>query len=402
MRTSLTLACAVIVALAVITPVSPAAPAHAQSIASSDATSSPQLMVVAPPDRPLGPSPVDASTLGVPETVSAVLVEASTGQVLVARDADLRRPIASTLKLVTALAVVEALPRGSVITVGEEVRDIEGSAYGVRPGEVRSVEDLLIGLLLRSGNDVAFALALAIDGSEDAFLDRMAGVLNGLGIETRPETASGLGEADALTAAELAVVAIAALSEPRIRDLVAIPVLTLSDGTPIENRNLFLRDVDGATGLKTGFTSAAGYTLVASAVRDGRELVAVVLGAVDDRSRRDIAARLIEHGFASTAPTVVQHSVTLRTASGPVRIATVDTVMTLTAGNVVSVAWPTTLRPEDGPASVDILIDASRTGSIEVIRQDGRRASAAPSLGRALADGVYAALRPYGLSDALR
>ncbi len=207
---------------------------------------------------------------------------------------------------------------------------------------------------------------------------------------------------DALSATELAVVAIAALAEPRIRDLVAVPVLTLADGTPVENRNQFLRDVGGATGLKTGFTSAAGYTLAASAVRDGRELVAVVLGAVDDRTRRDIAGRLLEHGFTMTTPTALVDSITLRTAAGPVRLAPVDTVMTLAAGSAAVLDWPATLRSDASPASIDVLVDGARAGSVEVVRQDGRRATVAPSLGRALVDGVYAALRPSGLSDALR
>lgn len=386
-------ACASLLALVLVVPVAlvgtvgPPAPALAQSVAASE--------ILAPP-------PLDASTLGVPPSVSAVLVEVATGQAIVARDADLRRPIASTLKLVTALAVVAALPPGSLIAVGAEVQGVEGSAYGLRPGEVRSVEDLLAGLLLRSGNDAALALAVAIDGSEDAFLDRMAGVLADLGIAARPETSSGLGYADALSATELAVVAIAALAEPRIRDLVAVPVLTLADGTPVENRNQFLRDVGGATGLKTGFTSAAGYTLAASAVRDGRELVAVVLGAVDDRTRRDIAGRLLEHGFTMTTPTALVDSITLRTAAGPVRLAPVDTVMTLAAGSAAVLDWPATLRSDASPASIDVLVDGARAGSVEVVRQDGRRATVAPSLGRALVDGVYAALRPSGLSDALR
>ena len=386
-------ACASLLVLALVVPV---------ALVGTVVASTPALAQDAVGSRTPAPPPLDASTLGVPPSVSAVLVETATGQAIVARDADLRRPIASTLKLVTALVVVAALPPGSLISVGEEVRGVEGSAYGLRPGEVRSVEDLLAGLLLRSGNDAALALAVAVAGGEEAFLDRMAGVLVDLGIAARPETSSGLGDADVLSAAELAVVAIAALAEPRISDLVASPVLTLADGTPVENRNLFLRDVDGATGLKTGFTSAAGYTLVASAARDGRELVAVVLGAIDDRTRRDIAGRLLEHGFTATTPTLLADSITLRTAAGPVRLSPVDTVITLTAGSVAVLDWPATLRPDASPPSIDVLIDASPAGSVAVVRQDGRRASETPSLGRALADGVYAALRPSGLSDALR
>jgi len=388
--------------LALTPATAPQQPASAQSPPDAAPAAS-----ASTPATPFGPPPLDATTLGVAAPVSAVLIEVATGQVLVARDAALRRPVASVLKLVTALAVVEALPVGSLVTVGEEVRGIEGASYGLRPGDVRSVEELLGGLLLRSGNDVAVALAVAIDGSEDAFTARMADLLARLGIEARPATASGLDIADAMSASDLAVVARAALSEPRIRDLVAVPVLVLSDGTTLENRNLFLSDVPGASGLKTGFTNAAGFTLAASAARDGRELVAVVLGAEDDRSRRDIAARLIEHGFTTTSPTTLRRSVTLRTASGPVRIATADTVVTLADGSVASAVWPATLRPDDTPTTIEVRVaapggTAAKAGQLAAERIDGRRAPEAPSLGRALADGVYAALRPYGLADALR
>lgn len=354
-----------------------------------------------------GPPPLDATALGANAPVSVILIEASTGQLLAVRDADVRRPIASAIKLVTALAVVEALPPGTIIVVGEEVRGAEGSSYGLRPGDVRSVEDLLVGLLLRSGNEVSLALAVAIDGSQEAFVSRMSAVLASLGIEARPATASGLDPADALSAAELAVVARAALAEPRIRDLIGTPVLSLAGAESVENRNLFLGDVSGATGLKTGFTTAAGYTLAASAMRDGRELVAVVLGAADDRTRRDIAARLIEHGFAATVPTTVRRSVTLRTASGPVRFATADTVMTLARNSETVALWPSSLRPDDDIAGVEVRIDRSdaaavSAGTVGVERLDGRRAPEGPSLGRALADGVYAALRPNGLVETLR
>lgn len=384
--------------LGAVAPAIGSAPASAQS---------PSSTVSVPTAPQLGAPPTDATVLGIGAPVSVVLVEVATGQILVAGDADVRRPIASAVKLLTALAVVDALPPGSAVTVAEGLAEIEGSSYGLVAGEVRSVEDLLAGLLLRSGNDVAVALAVAIDGSEAAFVDRMADTLAGLGIDARPATASGLDTADALSASELAVVSRAALAEPRIRDLVALPELEVEGAEPIENRNLFLLDVEGATGLKTGFTNAAGFTLAASAEREGRALVAVVLGAADDRERRDLAARLIEHGYAATDLLTLRRSVTLRTSSGPVRLATVDTRMTLAEGMTVVPDWPASLRPDDQPTSVELRVgreDGSSVsaGPVEIMRLDGRREPGSGSLGRALADGVYAALRPYGLADALR
>jgi D-alanyl-D-alanine carboxypeptidase (penicillin-binding protein 5/6) len=325
---------------------------------------------------PIGAPPAGTVGLGVAESLSVVLVEAATGQVLVARDADVRRPIASAIKLVTALVVVDALPPRSLVVVGEEVRGIEGSSYGLRPGEVRSVEDLLAGR------------------SEEVFVDRMAQLLAGLGIDARPGSASGLEPTDALSALELATVARRTLQEPRLRAIVGAPILLLEEGVAVENRNLFLSDTEGATGLKTGFTSAAGHTLAASALRDGRELVAVVLGAGDDRERRVVAARLLDHGFTTTAPVRAERSITLRTTSGPVRFTAGPATLTLSEGSALSVAWPAHLRPDDDLRDVELRVDGSGAGRVDVERRDGRRVDSAPTLGRALADGAYAALRP--------
>lgn len=345
-----------------------------------------------------GPPPSGVAGFGFDAAIGVVLVEASTGQVLVARGEDVRRPVASAIKLVTALAVTEALQSGTAITVGEEVRGVEGSSYGLTPGEVRSVDDLLAGLLLRSGNDAAVALAVAVAGTEEAFVERMVMTLEALGIEARPGSSSGLDDDDALSAVELAIVARAALAEPRIRSIVGLPLVEV-DGMTIENRNLFLGDTEGATGLKTGFTSAAGFTLAASARRDGRELVAVVLGATDDLERRRVAARLLDHGFLATTPLRIDRSVSLRTTAGPVLFAADGPVVTVANGAAVDVGWPRTLRPEDEPVSVGLTVAGADAGSVPVVRRDGRRDHAvAPTLGRALADGAYAALRPTGLA----
>lgn len=258
----------------------------------------------------------DAVRVGVPSHVSVALVEGSTGQVLVAQDATTRRPIASAIKLVTALSVIDALPADTVVTLGDEVRGVGGSSYGLRPGERRTVEDLLTGLLLRSGNDAAVALGVAVAGSEADFTARMSETLGALGIDARPASASGLEEADALSALELATVARAALDEPRIAALVRNEEVVRPDGRTIENRNRFVGVVEGATGLKTGFTNAAGFTLAASAERGGRELIAVVLGAHDDDQRLEIAARMIEHGFSATRPDDLASSLELRTSRG--------------------------------------------------------------------------------------
>ncbi len=353
---------------------------------------SPVLEVAVPP----GPPAASAAGLGLPPGIRLALVEGGSGQTLVARGETERRPVASAIKLVTALVVTEEIPPGTWITVGEEVTGVEGSSYGLQPGEVRSVEDLLAGLLLRSGNDAAVALAVATAGSEEAFVGRMETALAAMGIEARPGSSSGLDPEDALSANDLATVARVALREPRIRTLVAATLLEV-DGVEIENRNLFLGDIPGATGLKTGFTSAAGFTLAASARRDGRELVAVVLGAADDLERRTAASALLEYGFNATVPVTLEETLTLRTSSGPVLLSTSPVLITVREGQETGVAWPQRIRPDGVPDTVGVLVDGIAAGSVELERRDGRRTDGSLSLGRALADGAYAALRPVGL-----
>jgi len=351
--------------------------------------------------RGVEPPVAAAGPLGIPAAVSVALVEAGTGQVLAAQDATTRRPIASAIKLLTALVVVDALPAGTVLTVGEEVRGVEGASYGLRPGEARSVDELLAGLLLRSGNDVAVALAVAVAGSEEAFVGLMAERLMALGVEARPASASGLDEGDALSALELAAVARASLAEPRIRDIVGRSTLTLPGGAELENRNAFLTDDATATGLKTGFTNAAGFTLAASSARDGRTLIAIVLGARDDAERRDVARRLMEHGFTGTRPMRAAATLGLRTAAGAVALRADLGTLTVSVSSEVRYGWPRTLRPTDTSPRIALLVDGEAVGTVVAERLDARDGIPVAGLGRALADGVYAALRPSAIALAV-
>jgi serine-type D-Ala-D-Ala carboxypeptidase (penicillin-binding protein 5/6) len=353
-------------------------------------------------------APADAETTravtGASDGLSVLLVEGATGQSILALDVAERRPLASTTKLVTALVVVDALPAGSLVSVGEEVRGATGSLLGLRPGELWSVEDLLAGLLLRSGNEVATALAVAVAGSEVAFLRRMDAHAATLGIaETGFASASGLEDDDRLSAEELAVIARAVLAEPRLRTIVGQQRTTLAGGTvPVENRNLLVGRLLGATGLKTGFTNAAGFTIVASAERDGRELVAVVLGATSEEERLSVAQRALEHGFASTSLRPVGGTLELRGGRGPVLLTAVPTALTVPRDAEVVLAWPPALRPDDAPEEVALVVGSRSAGATAVVRTDGREvAGGGAGLGAALADGAYAAMRARSLAGAL-
>jgi D-alanyl-D-alanine carboxypeptidase len=351
-------------------------------------------------DLPIG----DGRSVGAGPSVSVILVEGATGQVLVAQDAQRARPVASTIKLVTALAVTDAVPAGTLIDVGPEVIGVEGAQFGLRPGEQWSVEDLLAALLLRSGNEVALALAVATAGSEEAFVGRMVTVLERLGIDgVRPASSTGLRVGDALSAEQLAVVSRAALAEPRIASIVGLRRATSAGrDTDLGNRNLLIGSYEGANGLKTGFTEAAGHTLAASARRADRELIAIVLGASSEQERLELAARLLDHGFDRTVRQRLGGELELRTGSGRVLLTTPRISITTTPDASIRLAWPARLRGGDAIATVPVEIDRHLTGSIPVVRVDARRPTpGTAALGQGLADGTYTALRAASLAGLL-
>lgn len=234
---------------------------------------------------------------------SFVLVDVTTGQVLAARDADRLRPPASTTKLLTALAVSRRTAADDVVEVPAEAVGLEGATAGLRPGQRVHVDDLLALLLLRSGNDAAAALAIHVGGSLDGFAEllRAEAAVLGLGDVVLAEP-HGLRDANRLSARDLAVIGRAVLADARLRPLVAAPSARLRDGTVVDNRNELLGAYPGSTGLKTGMTRAAGWSLVASARRGPRHLVAVVLGGPTASSRFTASAALLDHGFTAFAP----------------------------------------------------------------------------------------------------
>jgi D-alanyl-D-alanine carboxypeptidase (penicillin-binding protein 5/6) len=243
----------------------------------------------------------------------ALLADLDTGQILFSTQPRVARPIASVTKLMTALLVRRALPLERAVTVDPRAvfeRDDFGSSstLGLRAGERIRTEDLLYGLLLGSANDAAVALAIAVDGSEAAFVRHMNARAAALGMtETRFASASGLNDRGRSTPRDLLVLARAVEDDPVLRSIVAtrfrrIPAPTGPDRV-IQNRNALLWLDDAATGMKTGTTRGAGACLVATATRDGRRLVAIVLGA--DREPFSAAASLLDYGFAGWHPDTI-------------------------------------------------------------------------------------------------
>lgn len=207
---------------------------------------------------------------------AALLLDADTGQVLYAQNEDKQMRIASTTKLMTALVVLERARLWERVTV-EEQHMTEGSSMHLQPGETLTVEELLYGLLLCSGNDAAAALADYCGGTAD-FVRRMNELARQIGMSGSSfANPSGLDqEGHYATARDMALLGAYAAGNHTLRRLCSTRSVHIG-GRSMHNHNRLLDMVPGCIGLKTGYTRAAGRTLVSCAERDGRRLVAVTL-----------------------------------------------------------------------------------------------------------------------------
>lgn len=231
----------------------------------------------------------------------AVLVD-GTGDTLFAKDAERKAYPASTTKIMTALVVLETLDElglgiGSEIIVPQEAVGIEGSSIYLKKGERLSIEELLYGLMLQSGNDSAVALAICVGGSLSDFVVKMNEKAAALGCTgTHFTNPNGLyDENHYTTAADLAKIALAAMQREDFRKIVSAKTWQNEEsGRSFYNKNKTVHQYSGATGVKIGFTKASGRTLVASAERNGEKMIAVVL---QDGNWFQDAYALMDYGF---------------------------------------------------------------------------------------------------------
>ena len=237
--------------------------------------------------------PVQASAISADK---AILMDAATGRVLYERNANQQSLVASTTKIMTALVVSEQCNVLDRVRIPAEAVGIEGSSLYLREGEMLTVQDLLYGLMLHSGNDAAVALAIYCGGTVEGFAELMNDKARTLGLtNTHFVNPHGLDAAEHYsTAADLAVLASYAMENPIFRQTVSTKTVTVGERS-LRNHNKLLWQVDGAEGVKTGFTKAAGRILVSSASRNGRRLVAVTIHAPDDWNDH---AKLLEDGFS--------------------------------------------------------------------------------------------------------
>ena len=227
---------------------------------------------------------------------SAILMDAQTGRVLYEKQADQQSLIASTTKIMTALVVCEQCNVLDRMAIPKEAVGIEGSSMYLQAGEVLTIQELLYGLMLCSGNDAAVALAIYCGGTVEGFAQLMNDKAHRLGMDSthfvNPHGLDAPGHYS--TARDMAVLAAYAMENPIFARTVSAKTVKISNRS-LTNHNKLLWQVEGADGVKTGYTKAAGRILVSSAMRRGRRLVAVTINAPSDWQDH---ATLLEEGFS--------------------------------------------------------------------------------------------------------
>ncbi|MCD7788822.1 MAG: D-alanyl-D-alanine carboxypeptidase [Firmicutes bacterium] len=254
---------------------------------------------------------VSAAELDI-DAKSCILMEMTTGTVLYEYNADEALPPASVTKIMTILIVMDAIDDGmissdDIVTVSADAASMGGSQVYLEAGEEMSVGELLKCVVIASANDAAVALAEYVSGSESAFVERMNERAAGLGMtNTHFVNTNGLDDSpDAenhLTSArDIAIMSCELMTKhPEVTEYTTVWMDTIRNGEfGLTNTNRLIRFYRGATGLKTGSTSKAGFCISATAERDGMQLVAVIMGSPTRDVRNEAAKTLLDYGYAN-------------------------------------------------------------------------------------------------------
>ena len=231
---------------------------------------------------------------------AAVLIDADSGRVLFAQNADERLPMASTTKVMTTLLALEHASLDEQVTAGKNAAGVTGTSLYLSEGETLSMEHMLYGLMLRSGNDAAVAVAEHIAGSVPAFAEMMNARAEELGANAHFVNPHGLdAEGHGISALGLALVMREAMKNETFREITGtqrkvIPWVGNEYSRVLENKNKLLKTYEGATGGKTGYTGKAGRCLVFSAERGDLSLIGAVLNCP---TWFDTATMLLDYGF---------------------------------------------------------------------------------------------------------
>lgn len=264
----------------------------------------PSLAVPVPPDLHL---PVPTGEYRPAPNVTAaswIVFDATDGVVLASRNADERRPMASTTKIMTALIALEESDPETLVTVSNRAADVGEAEIGLIAGEQLPIGSLIDSMIVRSANDAAVAVAEAIGGDVETFVELMNARAAALGL-TRTSFANPHGldaEGHVSTARDLLRLGLAAMANPEFRRAAVLTEVSLPpapDGTArvAQATNDLIQSYEGAIGVKTGFTFQAGLVLVAAAERDGRAIYVVVMGSEGPGAHFSDAAALLDYGF---------------------------------------------------------------------------------------------------------
>ena len=243
------------------------------------------------------------------EARSAILMEVSTGKIIYEKNSNEKFAPASVTKVMTMLLNMEHIDSGKIkfddkVTVSENAKKMGGSSMLLDTGEVRTVEDLIKGIGIASGNDAAVAMAEYLGGSESNFVDMMNDRAKELGmVNTTFKNCTGLPvDGHISTAYDISIMSRELLKHPDILKYTSTYMETISEGrkTPIElvNHNKLVRFFQGCDGLKTGFTNEAKYCISATAVKDGVRVLSVIMGAPTYKIRNRDASMLMNYGFS--------------------------------------------------------------------------------------------------------
>ncbi|MDO5477537.1 MAG: D-alanyl-D-alanine carboxypeptidase family protein [Clostridia bacterium] len=238
---------------------------------------------------------------------SYILMESSTGRVLLEGNADTPLPPASITKIMTLLLIMEDIESGKIsyddmVTASERAKSMGGSTIFLEAGERMSVHDLLKGIVVASANDASVAMAEHLEGSVEAFVERMNKRATELGMtNTQFKNTNGLpAEGHEMSARDIAIVSNELLKHKDILNFTLIWTDSLRDGAfQLANTNRLIRFYEGANGLKTGSTDEAGCCISASAERDGMQLIAVVMGSPTSNDRFEDAKALLDYGYSN-------------------------------------------------------------------------------------------------------
>jgi D-alanyl-D-alanine carboxypeptidase (penicillin-binding protein 5/6) len=228
-----------------------------------------------------------------------LVVDGDTGEALASLNADQPRPVASLGKLMTARLVLDAGTLGDTATVPPMPIAGDESQAGLEPGDHASRDELLQAMLVASANDAARTLAVDVAGNEHSFVRMMNAEAAAAGLDaTRYANSVGLDDpAQHSSAADVARLARDLMQDPAFRRIVAAETIKIN-GSELPATNGLLGAYRGADGIKTGHTDEAGWCIAASATRDGRSVVAVVLGAPTEHARDAAARALLDYGFS--------------------------------------------------------------------------------------------------------